>query len=53
MRRGLGYKFQRQERRLTDFVAFLDECGATVVTNTLAITWATLPPDCHSRGLCA
>jgi integrase len=48
MRRGLGYKFQHQERRLTDFVAFMDEHGATVITNKLALTWATLPPDRHS-----
>ncbi len=24
MRRGLGYKFQHQERRLTDFVTFME-----------------------------
>jgi hypothetical protein len=32
MRRGLGYKFQHQERRLTDFVAFMDERGTSVIT---------------------
>lgn len=48
MRRGLGYKFQHQERRLTDFVAFMDERSASVVTSKLALEWATLPPDRHS-----
>jgi integrase len=48
MRRGLGYKFQHQERRLMDFVAFMDERDASVITHKLAVEWATLPPDRHS-----
>lgn len=48
MRRGLGHKFQLQERRLMDFVAFMEKHGATVITRKLALEWATLPPDRHS-----
>jgi len=48
MRRGLGYKFQHQERRLTDFVAFMEERGASVITHKFALEWATLPLDRHS-----
>ena len=48
MRRGLGHKFQAQERRLTDFVAFMEGRSATVITNSLALEWATLPPDRHA-----
>lgn len=48
MRRGLGYKFQRQERRLTDFVAFMGERDASVITHKFALEWATLPLDRHS-----
>jgi len=45
MRRGMGFKFRHQEKRLTSFVRFMEEHGATVITNKLAIEWATLPKD--------
>lgn len=45
MRRGMGFKFQHQEKRLTSFARFMEERGATVITNKLAIEWATLPKD--------
>jgi integrase len=48
MRRGLGFKFQHQERRLTQFVAFMEEREASIITRPLALEWATLPPDRHS-----
>lgn len=47
MRRGLGYKFRHQEKRLTDFVRFMEERRATVVTSKLALEWATQPQDRH------
>jgi len=48
MRRGLGHKFQAQERQLTDFVAFMDNRGAGIVTYKLALEWATLPAERHN-----
>jgi|tagenome__1003787_1003787.scaffolds.fasta_scaffold20945937_2 hypothetical protein len=48
MRRGLGCKFQHQERRLINFVAFMEERGASTITRPLALEWATLPPGRHS-----
>jgi hypothetical protein len=48
MRRGLGYKLQQQERRLTDFVTFMEKRDAAIITRKLALEWATLPPDRHS-----
>ena len=52
MRRGFGFKFQTQEKRLTSFVRFMEERGATVVTNKLALEWATKSPErCPSWGL--
>ena len=48
MRQGLGYKYQHQARRLTDFVSFMETRGATSITTKLAVTWATLPPDRHA-----
>lgn len=48
MRIGLGYKYQHQTRRLTDFVSFMEKHEATTITTKLAIEWATLPPDRHA-----
>lgn len=48
MRQGLGYKYQHQKRRLTDFVSFMEARGATTITTKLALAWATLPPDRHA-----
>jgi integrase len=45
MRRGLGHQFRSQERRLTDFVSFMEDRGAAIITYRLALEWATLPPD--------
>lgn len=28
MRNGFGFKYQQQTRRLTDFVSFMEKCGA-------------------------
>jgi integrase len=43
VRRALGYKLERQGRQLLQFVAYLDQAGATTVTIAHAIGWATLP----------
>ncbi|MBB2984788.1 tyrosine-type recombinase/integrase [Paraburkholderia tropica] len=41
MRRGFGLKFNHQENRLTEFVRFMEEHDATIVTSRLALEWAT------------
>jgi integrase/recombinase XerD len=43
VRRALGYKLNRQGRQLLQFIAYLDDVGATTVTIEHAIGWATLP----------
>jgi integrase len=48
MRQGLGYKYQHQARRLTDFVSFMEERQAGTITTKLAMAWATSPPDRHA-----
>jgi integrase len=48
MRKGLGYKYQHQTRRLADFVSFMERCKATTITTKLAMEWATLPPERHA-----
>ncbi len=48
MRQGLGYKYQHQARRLSDFVSFMEKRNATTITTKLAVAWATLPPDRHA-----
>lgn len=48
MRQGLGYKFQKQARLLTNFLSFMEERGATTITTKLAVAWATQPPDRHA-----
>lgn len=48
MRKGLGYKYEHQTRRLADFVAFMEKRKASIITTKLAMEWATLPPDRHA-----
>jgi integrase len=48
MRKGLGYKYQHQTQRLTDFVSFMERREAPAITTKLAMEWATLPPDRHA-----
>jgi integrase len=45
MRRGLGYNYRDQARRLRDFVSFMERRKATTITTKLALAWATLPSD--------
>jgi integrase len=48
MRKGLGYKYEHQTRRLADFVAFMEKRKVRIITTKLALEWATLPADRHA-----
>ena len=37
MRQGLGYKYQHQARRLSEFVSFMEKHKATTITTKLAV----------------
>ena len=37
MRKGLGYKYEHQTRRLADFVAFMEKRKARIITTKLAM----------------
>lgn len=41
MRQGLGYKYDSPARRLSDFVSFMEACGAETITVALAMEWVT------------
>ncbi len=45
MRRGLGFKLERAEKLLAQFLAYLGEVGADAVTAEQALAWARLPAD--------
>jgi integrase/recombinase XerD len=47
MRRALGYKLDRQGRQLLQFVAYLEQAGASTITTKHAIAWATQPTGCE------
>jgi len=49
VRRGLGYKLERAESFLSDFVNYVDAQGSCFVTTKLALEWATLPSDASSN----
>jgi integrase/recombinase XerD len=49
IRRALGYKLSQQGRMLLQFVDFLDEQGAEVITTELALQWARLPSGASQR----
>jgi integrase len=44
IRRAMGYKVERHERLLSQFVSYLNQVGAATVTIEHAIAWSTLPP---------
>jgi len=44
IRRAMGYKVERHERLLGQFVNYLIKVGATTVTIEHAVAWSTLPP---------
>jgi integrase len=43
MRRALGYKLQRSEKLLGQFLTHLEDLGEDRVTTSTALSWATLP----------
>ena len=43
IRRSLGYRLQKAEGLLRNFVAFLQAEGAPYITRELALRWATQP----------
>jgi integrase/recombinase XerD len=45
LRRSLGYGLQRPEKLLNQFLDYLDQRGASVITIDLALAWARLPQD--------
>lgn len=45
MRRALGYRLARPEKLLGQFLAYLDDIGASNVTVEHALSWARLPAD--------
>jgi integrase/recombinase XerD len=45
LRRSLGYGLQRPEKLLIQFLDYLEERGAAVITADLALAWARLPDD--------
>lgn len=45
LRRSLGYALRRPEKLLNQFLDYLEERGASVITANLALAWARLPVD--------
>lgn len=45
IRRALGFKLERAELLLADFVAHLETNGTDTITTDAAVAWATLPPN--------
>lgn len=43
VRRALGYQLERDERFLTQYCRYLDQCGQTVVTVENILAWAMAP----------
>src|SRR5262249_16711155 len=43
LRRALGYKLERPEKLLNQFIDYLEQIGATTVTVDNALDWARLP----------
>lgn len=56
VRRGLGYKLERAESFLSDFVNYVEAQSSSFVTTKLALEWATLPtkaaPNWKAERLC-
>jgi len=45
VRRALGYKLERAEKLLGQFVAYCDSVGVSVITTEVAVAWAKLPAE--------
>jgi integrase len=52
VRRALGYKLARPEKLLAQFIAYLEDQGATTVTTEHALVWATQPAGDQSWHAC-
>ncbi len=53
MRKGLGYKYEHQTRRLADFVTFMEKRKAKTITTKLAMEWAWVldkAQDCFAES---
>lgn len=46
VRRALGYKLERTEKLLTQFIGFVEANAAEHITSDLALAWATRPRQC-------
>jgi integrase len=49
LRRTLGYRLERAGKLLAQFVAYLEELGASTLTSEQALAWATLPAGGHAN----
>ena len=49
VRRALGYKLQRDEKLLIQFLGYLENLGQQHLTTEAAVAWATLPAGAHQR----
>jgi hypothetical protein len=45
IRRALGYKLERAEKLLGQFVDYCDQVAVTRITTEVAVAWATMPTD--------
>ena len=45
LRRGLGFKLDRDAKLLDQFITYLEQRGTSTVTVTDALAWATLPAN--------
>jgi integrase/recombinase XerD len=50
LRRALGYKLRKHERRLTEFIACLAAKGTDRITTRLAVAWATESSKGHKHS---
>lgn len=51
VRRALGYKLERDEKLLTQFLTYLEGLGQNHLSIQTAVAWATLPAGAHRRWL--
>jgi integrase/recombinase XerD len=52
VRRQLGFELRNDGRLLEGFIGFLQDAGASNVTNELAVAWARLPTDARPHRWC-
>jgi len=49
LRRALGFRLERAERLLAQFLTYLDEHAIEVITTEVVLAWAVLPADADPR----